>query len=133
MQIEQQIQDLFVSRDAVSAPKDTNSEMELKKIEQQLNEHMKSKQGLKYKRVSITHDRFYDEKKFAEVLDDELEKKVMNKTWRTLPMCIKWKMIQDYMDRSNIVDPQEIESIKTRLMSNKLQVEYSNRAVTKII
>lgn len=133
MEIDQQVSNLFKAKDVLQAPKDTNSEMELKKIEQQLNEHLKNKQGLKFKKVSVTQDRFYDEKKFGEVMEDELEKKVMNKTWRTLPMCIKWKMLQNYMDRTNIVKPEEIDAIKSRLINNTLSVEYSNRAVSKII
>ena len=130
MEIQQQISELFKTKDVPCKNQDTNSEMDLKKIENQLNIHMKNKQGLKYKRVTIMHDRFYDADKFSSVIDDEIKNKIANKKWKSLPMSIKWKVIDIYLNLNNITEKDEY---KRKLLNNELEVDYENGIVTKII
>ena len=133
MELQEKIADLFKAKDVQQAPCNNNSEIELKKIEQQLNQHLKSKQGLKFKRVTIGHDKFYDETKFSEVIDEELKNKTFNKKWKSLPMFMKWQLLQVFFKDNNIIDTQYIATIRTQLMKNILQVEYENSRVIKII
>ena len=129
MELELKIAEVFNTKNAPNTPADTNSVLELKKIEQQLNQHMKNKQGLKYKKICITNDKTYNEKKFTEIIDNELYAKMANKKWKGLPMFMKWQLLEVFMAENNILD---IESIKSKLLNNTLQVEYENKKVLKI-
>jgi hypothetical protein len=130
MEIQQQLTELFKAKDSPGKLHDTNSEMELKKIERQLNIHMKDKQGLKFKKITFTHDRFYDAEKFSVVIDSEIQQKTANKKWKGLPMFMKWKLLEAYFDKNNITDK---EAIKRKLMANELEVLFEDNIVKKII
>jgi hypothetical protein len=133
MDLEKSIETLFQVKDVKDTPVDTNSVGELKKIEQQLNKHLKSKQGLKYKKVNITADITYDSTKFSEVIEDEIKQKTDNKKWKGLPLYLKWQLLQTYFTKNDITDSVYILDIKSRLIKNNLQVEYENKEVHKII
>jgi hypothetical protein len=132
MDLNEKIQDLFITKDAPNKPRDTNSALELKSIEHKMNLHLKNKQGLKYQKVNFTHDKFYDEGKFSEVIDDEIKSKTANKKWKGLPMFLKWQYLTAYFTDQNITDQNYISNIKKLLMSNKLDVEYEDQKVKHI-
>lgn len=132
MDIQQKIADLFIAKDTQNVPKDSNSQLELKKIEHQLNIHLKNKQGLKYKKVSVVQDKTYDEQKFAQVIDAELRNKTENKSWKGLPMFMKWKLIEEYLSKNNITDAIYITELKRKLGKNTLDVKYKDKEIQEI-
>lgn len=129
MEIQQKIKDVFTVKDVVNKPIDTNSQIELKTIENQLNIHLKNKQGLKFKKVSITHDKSYNSETFTEVIDEELRNKIVNKKWKGLPMFMKWNLITEFVKLDPTLD---INDIKEKFVNNLLQVDYENNKITKI-
>ena len=133
MDLENKISDIFKAKDVQDKPRDTNSILELKKIEQQLNLHLKNKQGLKFNKVSVVHDKSYNEEKFSEVINQELANKVANKKWKGLPMFMKWQLLQTFFETNEITDKSYIDSVKTKLLKNVLEVEYEGKKVIKII
>ncbi len=133
MNLEKSIKDLFQVKDLKDKPKDTNSLIELKKIEQQLNKHLKSKQGLKYNKISVSANINFDENSFSKVIENEIKQKTDNKKWKSLPLYLKWQLLQTFFTKNNITDDDYILDIKNRLMKNILQVEYENKEVHKII
>ena len=133
MEIETKIVELFKAKDVAPPTRDySNSEMEMKKIEQQLNLHMKNKQGLKYKKISIVHDKFYNEDKFSEVIDEELKTKMHNKKWKALPMCMKWSCLQEYFKEHDITNEAFIADVRSKLSRNILQVDYQDKKIIKL-
>lgn len=133
MDIENKISELFRAKDVEDRPKDTNSVMDLKKIENQLNLHMKNKQGLKYKKISLVYNHAYDKESFSQVIDQELNTKMANKKWKGLPMFMKWKAIQDYLSKNNITDETYIQMVRKKLVENTLEVECHDHIITKIM
>ena len=133
MNLDKSIKDLFQVKDLKENPKDTNSMIELKKIEHQLNKHLKSKQGLKYNKVSISGNITFDHDSFSEVIEKEIKQKTDNKKWKGLPLYLKWQLLQTFFEKNDITDVAYILDIKNRLTKNILQVEYENKEVHKII
>ena len=133
MDIESKLEKLFVTKDSPNVPKDSNSQMELKKIENQLNLHMKNKQGLKYKKVSLAYDKAYDEEKFGHVIDKELTNKLINKKWKGLPMFMKWRLVDEYLHSQNITDKIYINELREKLSKNNLEVKYEDKKVIEIL
>jgi N-acetyl-gamma-glutamylphosphate reductase len=133
MELDTKIVNLFKAKDVAPKPIDTNSVLELKTIENQLNIHLKNKQGLKFKKVSIAYDKAYNEEKFTQVIDDEINIKIINKKWKSLPMYLKWKYIEDYLKLTNNIDTSYIAKLKMQLMNNSLEVEYEDKKILKII
>lgn len=133
MDLENKIADIFKAKDVEPKPRDTNSALELKKIEQQLNLHLKNKQGLKFNKISIVHDKTYNEEKFSEIINQEFQNKIANKKWKGLPMFLKWQLLQTFFETNKITDKTYIEDIRLKLMKNKLDVEYEGQTVMKII
>jgi hypothetical protein len=133
MELDTKITDLFKAKDVAKKPIDTNSVLELKTIENQLNIHLKNKQGLKFKKVSIAYDKAYNEEKFKEIIDEEINIKIVNKKWKSLPMYLKWKYIEEYLKLSNNIDATYMAKLKSQLMNNTLEVEYENKKILKII
>lgn len=130
MDIQERLTELFTSKDVVSKNQDTNSEMDLKKIENQLNIHMKNKQGLNYKKVTIATDKFYDADKFSAVIDGEIQSKIINKKWKGLPLYMKWRLVETYLNNNNII---EMDEYKRKLQSNELDVVYEDNVIKKIV
>lgn len=133
MDLENKITDIFKVKDVDSKPRDTNSDLELKKIEQQLNLHLKNKQGLKFNKVSIVNDKSYNEEKFSEVINKEFANKIANKKWKSLPIFLKWQLLQAFFETNQITDKSYIDDIRSKLMKNILEVEYEGQKVIKII
>lgn len=133
MDLENKITDIFKAKDVEPKPRDTNSVLELKKIEQQLNLHLKNKQGLKFNKISIAYDKSYNEEKFSEIINEELKNKVANKKWKGLPMFMKWRLLQTFFENNEITDKTYIDNVKSKLMKNSLEVEYEQQKVLKII
>lgn len=133
MDLENKITDIFKAKDVDSKPRDTNSVLELKKIEQQLNLHLKNKQGLKFNKVSIVNDKSYNEEKFSEIINKEFANKIANKKWKGLPIFLKWQLLQAFFETNQITDKFYIDDIRSKLMKNSLEVEYEDQKVVKII
>lgn len=133
MDLENKITDIFKVKDVEDKPRDTNSILELKKIEQQLNLHLKNKQGLKFNKVTINHDKSYNEEKFSEIINKELATKVANKKWKGLPMFMKWQLLKTFFETNQITDQSYIDNVRSKLMKNSLEVEYEEQKVLKII
>lgn len=133
MNLNTKIADLFKAKDASEKLRDTNSTMELKTIEHQLNLHLKNRQGLKFKKVSIAYDKAYDETKFSDVINDEIENKTANKKWKALPIYLKWKYIENYLIEENNTDINYAAELKKKLLNNTLDVKYEDKKVIQIL
>jgi hypothetical protein len=103
-----------------SAP--DKSFMELKVIESQLNKHLKDKQGQKYKKVSVFNfdgKYNYDEQSFNDIVSKEINDKYSSKKWPALPVCIKWKLVQAFLEKENIKDPKTRDNLKQMILAKK--------------
>jgi len=133
MELVDRMADLFKAKDVVDKPRDTNSVMELNTLQHQLNLHLKNKQGLKFKKVSLVYgDKSYDSDKFGLVIDKEIVDKTANKKFRSLPMYMKWNYLQAYFEKNDITDKSIIEDIKAKLSQNTLDVKYENHEILEI-
>lgn len=140
MEIDLKIDDIFnkVVKTKASTTQDTSS-LELKKLEQQMNQHLKSKQGQKFKKVSIFNfdkNANYDESTFSKVVDSEIEAKYKNKKWSSLPMYMKWKYVQEYLMANDITDNDVIDDIKQSIAKkdeSMITFDHINKQVTNIV
>lgn len=114
-----------------------SSLMTLKTIEFQMNKHLKDKNGQKFQKVTI--DYAAKNNYNADVFDNLVEKEIcgtfMNKKWDKLPIYFKWKCIQEYLQKNNIIDTDCVKSFKDKLSSNTLVgIEYNQekQEITKI-
>ena len=65
-----------------------------------MNKHLQSKQGLKFKKISVFNfdeKKDYNESNFGDVVNKEIETKYNNKKWHTLPLYMKWNLVQKYL------------------------------------
>lgn len=119
--------------DAIISKKDPikkdSSEFELKKLELQMNKHLQSKQKLKFKKVSaFNYDtkKDYNEANFGDIVNKEIENKYYNKKWRTLPLYMKWNLVQKYLVDECITDATIIASVKKSVSDNSIDITYDN-------
>jgi hypothetical protein len=137
MNINGKLKNLFddVVRAKIDSAKRDTSTFELKTLETQLNKHLKEKQGPKFKKVNIFN---YDEKKnyeesnFGDLINKEIENKYTNKKWHTLPLYLKWKLVQEYLKENKIVDEKVVQNIKNAINKNNLEIITYNHASQKI-
>jgi len=109
--------------------KKDSSEFELKKLELQMNKHLKGKKGLKFNKVSIFNfdeKKDYNESSFNNIIDKEIKVKYNNKKWSTLPLYMKWNLILVYLSENNITDSNIINKIKKNLNNNTINLTYDN-------
>jgi hypothetical protein len=121
MEFESKLQALQNTAVVIKSAPD-KSFMELKVIESQLNKHLKDKQGQKYKKVSVFNfdgKYNYDEQSFNDIVSKEINDKYSSKKWPALPVCIKWKLVQAFLDRENIKDQKTRDDLKQMILAKK--------------
>ena len=101
-----------------SEKKDT-TEFEIKKIENQMNTFLRLKQGRKYKRVTLTDPEPDTKALFDDAIDQEILAKFANKKWTSLPVYMKWKLLEEYFKEHNITDASFILQMKKSLQLTK--------------
>jgi hypothetical protein len=125
MNLDAKIKTIFedVVKSKTDKVKKDSSEFELKQLESQLNKHLQDKQGQKFKKVSVfnfNEKNDYNESTFGDLINKEIEDKYVNKNWKTLPLYLKWKIVQDYFLENNIIDKKIIKSVKDAINNNKI-------------
>ena len=114
------------------------SVMELKVIETQLNKHLKDKQGQKFKKVSVFNFNGkynYDEQSFNEIVSKEINDKYSTKKWPALPVCIKWKLVETFLLKENIIDKKTHEDLKKQILQKKetsIHYDQKEQKITSI-
>lgn len=136
MELDNKIDELFDN--VKNAKKDKlydTANKDLKRIETQLNNYLKDKKGKKYERVSVFsyNERMnYDSTKFSEKVDNEILNKFSNKKWGSIPLYLKWKIVQEYLTEKDINDNDIIEKIKQHL-SKKTDIFSYDHINNKLI
>ena len=121
MEFETKLQALQKSTVVIKSAPD-KSFMELKVIETQLNKHLKDKQGQKYKKVSVFNfdgKYNYDEQSFNDIVSKDINDKYSSKKWPALPVCIKWKLVQAFLEQEKIKDPKIHNDLKEMILAKK--------------
>ena len=115
MELDSKLDEMF---DATCLAKQDNARdtaiVDLKKLETQLNNHLRGKQGKKYKKVTLFNFSEQEDKKnaFNDMIDNEIEAKYKNKKWSTLPMFLKWQYAEKYLKDNNIYEKDKIKMAK---------------------
>lgn len=105
-----------------------NSERELRRLEKQLNEHIKATKGKNANHVKLnnyTDDTTFNLKKMNDFIDLEASQKYTNKGWNTLPLSLKWKLVQEYITDNKL--ESALGSLKTQLTKGTLDVSYDRQ------
>lgn len=129
MEIDSIIENIQEEEPHVIKAKDkNNTEMEIKKLQTQLNNHLKNKLGQRYKKVSILDSTSTncDQEAFNDLVNDEMTNKFVNKKWSKLPLFMKWNLVKTYLDEKNITDNKTIKLIKEALSKNRDIFVYDN-------
>ncbi len=122
-----------------NAQRDTTLK-DIQKLEGQLNKHLKDKQGQRFQKVSITNvdnDKVYNEKTMNTMLDNEISTKYATKRWNSIPMYMKWNLIQTYLDENEITTSAIKTFLKNAINKNKLDInvitfDHINHKITDI-
>ena len=130
MNIETSLDELFDKKCVAKPdkPRDTAT-LDLKKIESQLNNHLMSKQGKKYKRVTLFNfSEQINKNAFNEMIDNDIETKYRNKKWSVLPMYLKWQYAESYLIEKGLLNPQTTVLVKGFINErNDKRFEYDHR------
>lgn len=112
----------------IKAKDKNNTELEIKKLQTQLNNHLKNKLGQRYKKVSILDSTSSncEQEAFNDLVNDEMTTKFVNKKWSKLPLFMKWNLVKTYLDEKNITDNKSIKIIKDALTKNNDIFVYDN-------
>lgn len=139
MEIEATVNELFES---ANKPKRSNAvdtgTTDLKRIEFQMNNYLKSKHGQKAEKVSIFNfdtKTSYNEETFGQLVDKEIESKYQNTKWSKLPSYLKWKLAQEYFAEKEIVDAEALQTIKDAINRKKdgmIVYDHVNHKITDI-
>jgi hypothetical protein len=137
MNIDGKLKNLFddVVRAKIDSAKRDTSVFELKTLETQLNKHLKEKKGQKFKKVNIFNfdeKKNYEESNFGDLINKEIENKYTNKKWHTLPLYLKWKLVQEYLKDNKIVDEKVVQNIKNAINKNNVEIITYDHASQKI-
>lgn len=137
MNIDGKLKNLFddVVRAKIDSAKRDTSAFELKTLETQLNKHLQEKQGQKFKKVNIFNfdeRKNYEESNFGDLINKEIENKYTNKKWHTLPLYLKWKLVQEYLKDNKIVDEKVVQNIKNAINKNNVEIITYDHASQKI-
>lgn len=109
---------------------------EMKQLESQMNKHLQSKQGQKFKKISIFNfdeKKDYNENSFGELVNKEIENKYINKKWHALPLYMKWKLVQEYILDESISDSKIIANIKDAVNKNNIDMITYDHLIHKVI
>lgn len=126
-------------KNAASATMDTTMK-DMQKLEGQLNKHLKDKQGQRFQKVSICNvdnDKVYNEKSMNTMLDNEINTKYATKRWNSIPMYMKWNLVQTYLEENAITSPSIKAYLKNAINTNKLDMatitfDHVNHKITSI-
>lgn len=115
MNLESKLDTLFDA--ACIAKQDSNRDTainDLKKLETELNNHLRSKQGKKYKKVTLFNyqENQEDKPSFNDMIDNEIEAKYKNKKWSMLPMYLKWQYAEKYLKEKQLYTKDTINRVK---------------------
>lgn len=140
MNIDGKLKTLFddVVKAKIDSAKRDTSTFELKTLETQLNKHLKDKQGQKFKKVNVFNfdEKIkYEESNFGELINKEIENKYTNKKWHTLPLYLKWKLVQEYLKENNIIDEKIVQNIKNAINKNNVEIityDHTSQKVSNI-
>jgi hypothetical protein len=131
MELDSKLDEMF---DATCIAKKDNARdtsiVDLKKLETQLNNHLRAKQGKKYKRVGLFNFSEQEEYKnaFNDMIDNEIENKYKNKKWSMLPMFLRWQYTEKYLKDNNIYNKKMIKLSKDFINNRDDQrFEYDNK------
>jgi hypothetical protein len=132
MDISFKVNDLFASiqakPDAIGTQKDI-SNFQLKTLEHQLNNHLRSKQKLKYEKVTLnnyTEDTSFNSNRFNDTINNEITTKFSKKKFSALPMCLRWKLVGEFLAIKGVADPDKIAIIKGSITQNKFTCDYDS-------
>lgn len=131
MDIDKTLNDMFaMAKESKRVPKKDTSDFELKSIETKMNQYLKNKQKLKYERVSLHNfddKKQYNKEDFNLLIDKEINMKYKTKKkFTSLPLFLRWKLVQDYINTENITDDSIILSYKNLVQNNKLICDYDD-------
>jgi len=104
-----------------------NTGFELNKIEHNLNLHLKNKQKQKFVKVNLNNyhkDTNYDAANFKSAVESEIRVKFGGKKFASLPLCLKWRCLSDYMQEQGITDSQTIADVKKNVLESCVDCEY---------
>lgn len=104
------------------------SERQLKLIEKQLNEHIKSTKGKNAERVRLNNyndDTSFDLANMNLFIDKEAQHKFTNKGWPSLSLSLKWKLVQEYVKENNL--ESALKTFKSQLTNGSLDVSYDRQ------
>lgn len=140
MDIETRVQQLCDNLKEEKSKKSTDKDMaefELKNIQFKMNKHLQAKQKIKYQKVSIFNyavDTDYNAEKFDKVIQNEIDNKFTQKKWSSIPLFMKWNLVQTYLAENNVVDANAVEIMKKKLMKGELNVQYDheNKKITSL-
>lgn len=116
MELDSKLDEMF---DATCIAKKDNardtSMVDLKKLESQLNNHLRTKQGKKYKRITLFNFCEQEEQKnaFNDMIDNEIESKYKNKKWSMLPLFLRWQYTEKYLKDNNIYNKETVKLSKS--------------------
>lgn len=105
------------------------SERELRRLEKQLNEHIKSTKGKNADRVKLNNyveENQYNTSQLNDFIEKEISNKFSNKKWAALPMSLKWKLLADYA-KDNDLDKTTLYTLKKQLKEGTIDVCYDNK------
>ncbi len=140
MEIDNKLNDLFKTKkeskkvvikkdgtsETISVTQKDTTDFEIKNLEFNLNKHLREKQKLRYKKVTISeNNNMYNEAELSKCIDNEIFEKFKDKKWSSIPLYMKWNMIQQYLEDNHLDDKQK-SKYKNKLSTNKLDVTYDH-------
>ena len=131
MDLDLKLDEMF---DATCVAKQDNTRdtavMDLKKLETQLNNHLRTKQGKKYKKVTLFNFSEQEDQKvaFNDMIDNEIETKYKNKKWAMLPMYLKWQYAEKYLKDNELHSKETVDAVRKLINSREdKRFDYDNK------
>lgn len=115
--------------------RDVNSGAELKQIESQLNQHLRKKQGQKFKKVSVFQNcsSAYDENLFGSLVSEEIKSKFVGKKWNALPMSVKWCLAKEFLEEKKLLTDVNISCVRNHIQSNHFDRFKYDHSIHRLI
>lgn len=83
---------------------------------------------MRTKKVHIDQLQMVDNKSISEIMSQEMENNCKKKSWKTMDMCFKWNVVNEYLDRQSSdginIDEEDISNIKKAIQNKTLNVVY---------
>lgn len=137
MDIDKTVVEMFQSMKAkpVKASQRDTTDMDIKKIEHQMNNYLRLKQGRKFQKVSLTNPNPTNEG-LDNAIDQEILRKFANKKWGSLPLFMKWNLLQTYFKDNEIQDENWLKDLKRSLQTSKestsILYDHAQQKITNI-